>query len=231
MDDLKQREIFENYTRGRPSDHPVVSFYARQRLEAVARWFDLHSVSSALDVGCGNGFSTYYMREHIANIFAVDQSNYMLTRHLLKSSGQLSQADAARLPFADNSFDLVYCWEVLHHLSNPALTVAEMARVSRQYVLLVEPNGRHPLMMAFALTHPEERWLLRFTSAYIRKLLKGANLRIQHLSRGGWIFPNLTPLWMLPILGKIPYHWPPGNSYWALGLKQSPSTLHANTTR
>jgi len=164
-DDIKQREIWENYARGRAANHPVVSFYARQRLEFVARWLDLKSVRSGLDVGCGSGFSTYYMHEYIANIFGVDRSNYMLARHPLKCTGRLSQVDAVRLPFASNSFDLVYCWEVLHHFSQPELILAEMARVSRQYVLVAEPNGRHPLMAAFAVTHPEERWLLRFTSS------------------------------------------------------------------
>jgi SAM-dependent methyltransferase len=40
-----------------------------------------------------------------------------------------------RLPFADASFDLAICWDVVEHVQNPELLVAELARVLR-------PGGR-----------------------------------------------------------------------------------------
>jgi ubiquinone/menaquinone biosynthesis C-methylase UbiE len=42
------------------------------------------------------------------------------------------QADVeARLPFSDNEFDVVVCRFAVHHFENPALVIAEMARVCR----------------------------------------------------------------------------------------------------
>jgi ubiquinone/menaquinone biosynthesis C-methylase UbiE len=42
------------------------------------------------------------------------------------------QADVeARLPFGENEFDVVVCRFAVHHFENPALVIAEMARVSR----------------------------------------------------------------------------------------------------
>jgi len=40
-----------------------------------------------------------------------------------------------RLPFADASFDLAICWDVVEHVQNPELLLAELARVLR-------PGGR-----------------------------------------------------------------------------------------
>lgn len=44
--------------------------------------------------------------------------------------------DAHRLPFKDNSFDLVLCSEVLAHLPNPKEAFIEVARLSREYLLV-----------------------------------------------------------------------------------------------
>ena len=40
-------------------------------------------------------------------------------------------ADAEQLPFADDSFDLVYSWGVLHHTPNTAAAIREVRRVLR----------------------------------------------------------------------------------------------------
>lgn len=50
-------------------------------------------------------------------------------------------ADAQHLPFADNSFDVVISYDVLHHVSDPYQMAREMLRVSRGRLLLTESNG------------------------------------------------------------------------------------------
>jgi SAM-dependent methyltransferase len=46
-------------------------------------------------------------------------------------TSQLECADAERLPFDDNSFDLVYSWGVLHHSPNTPKAIDEVFRVLR----------------------------------------------------------------------------------------------------
>ncbi|MBL7007768.1 MAG: class I SAM-dependent methyltransferase, partial [Planctomycetes bacterium] len=49
------------------------------------------------------------------------------------------QASAAALPFAADSFDLVFCFRLLHHFAQPAerqAVLAELARVSRRWALV-----------------------------------------------------------------------------------------------
>jgi ubiquinone/menaquinone biosynthesis C-methylase UbiE/uncharacterized protein YbaR (Trm112 family) len=48
-------------------------------------------------------------------------------------------ADAEALPFADASVDIVYVHDGLHHLEQPAIGLAEMARVARRAVSISEP--------------------------------------------------------------------------------------------
>lgn len=49
-------------------------------------------------------------------------------------------ADSERLPFADGSFDLVLVQDGIHHLKIPALGVAEMLRVTRRAIIVIEPH-------------------------------------------------------------------------------------------
>ncbi|HTZ75092.1 MAG TPA: methyltransferase domain-containing protein [Candidatus Aquilonibacter sp.] len=43
----------------------------------------------------------------------------------------LRRGDACRMPFPENSFDMVYCRAVLHHLDDPRAALQEMRRVLR----------------------------------------------------------------------------------------------------
>lgn len=218
-DTQRQRVYWESEHGFRTYDHPVVRFFASQRIEYMRSWLDFRDVQSALDVGCGSGFSTFYMGQQVADIWAFDRSNRMLADHPLKGQHKLVIADALQLPFADNSFDLVYGWEILHHIARPEDALAEMARVSRTYVLVAEPNPLNPVQFAFALADAEHRWVLRYRLPYMRGLFNSVGLKVAHVSSGGWIFPNKTPMRLLSILRRFPYHSPMGISNWVLGSK------------
>jgi len=218
-DDARQKDYWERDHRFRSFDHPVVRLFAEQRLELLASWVDLGAVERALDVGCGDGFSTYYTRQRINRIHATDRSPVMLARHPLRQEGCVVSADALALPYADASFDLVYGWEILHHISDPAQVVSEMARVSRRLVLVIEPNRNHPAQFAFALVDREHRWVLRYSRRYLEDVCQRAGLRVVRSTTGGHIFPNRSPLWMARAAARWKYESPIGISNWVLAAK------------
>ena len=47
------------------------------------------------------------------------------------SPASLRQADVENLPFADNTFDLVYSWGVIHHSPNTVKALSELYRVTK----------------------------------------------------------------------------------------------------
>jgi SAM-dependent methyltransferase len=214
--DVRQRDYWEREHGFRAFDHPVVQLFAEQRLATLASWIDLRAIGRALDVGCGDGFSTYYTRRHIGDIHATDRSQVMLSRHPLRQERRVVTADALALPYVDASFDLVYGWEILHHVSDPSRVVAEMARVSRRLVLVIEPNRNHPAQFAFALVDREHRWVLQYSRRYLEDICRRAGLRVLRSATGGHIFPNRSPLWMARLASRWKYESPIGISNWVL---------------
>jgi ubiquinone/menaquinone biosynthesis C-methylase UbiE/uncharacterized protein YbaR (Trm112 family) len=66
-------------------------------------------------------------------------------------------ADAEALPFADASLDLVYVHDGLHHLEQPAVGLAEMARVARRAVSISEPADAFATSTAVRLGLADKR--------------------------------------------------------------------------
>ena len=102
------------------------------------RWAAIqqHLGESFLDVGCGNG--SYVLK--LVN--RVDARGVDLDRYdsWTVRREQFQIADAAKLPFQDDSFDTVVCFEVIEHVKNPIHVLRELARVARRHVIVSVPN-------------------------------------------------------------------------------------------
>jgi len=188
----------------RRADHPVVQFFAAQRWRHLARRLPLPEIRRALDLGCGSGFSSLGTAEYFAPV-GCDASPFMLRRH---PGRHLVRARADRLPFASASFDLVYAWELLHHVDDVVVVLRECARVTRRYVVIFEPNPLNPAQCAFAVADAEHRRVLRLTRAFLEEAVRAAGLRVLRFERVGCIFPNRTPRLLLPLLRRVPFSLP-----------------------
>lgn len=199
-----QKQFWANNKNARGFDHPVVEFFARQRIDYVKSHIDLGEVSSAFDVGCGDGFATYYFAQSIPRVEGGDISELMLEHNPLDSRA-LKVVDAENLDLPDESYELVYLWEVLHHLKDPARAVREMSRVSSRYVVIFEPNRANLLQFAFGLLNPQERGTLRSSRAYLEGLVRQAGLEIVACDYCGKIPPNKTPSWLFDVVKRLPF--------------------------
>jgi ubiquinone/menaquinone biosynthesis C-methylase UbiE len=106
-----------------------------------------------LEVGSGAGQCSRWVRTQGGRAFGLDLSHRQL-QHSLRLDDETGVrvpsvlGTATALPFADESFDVVFCsFGALQFVSDIELAVAETARVLR-------PRGR----FAFSVTHPT-RWM------------------------------------------------------------------------
>ena len=105
---------------------------------------------SVLDVGCGTGTTDRIFRPRVGSLHGVDISEEMLTKardHVPDTEYRCY--DGERLPFPDESFDVVVTICVLHHvpISRRFKFVSEMVRVTRAQgvVAIFEHNPMNPL--------------------------------------------------------------------------------------
>jgi ubiquinone/menaquinone biosynthesis C-methylase UbiE len=219
--DKYQESVWATLTNVRAYDHPVVQAFARQRVREIEPMLGSWKPGNALDVGCGDGFGMYSMRSIVNVIHGCDRSRKMLNANPA-SAACLKECDAYHLPYESSAFDLVYCWELLHHVAEPEKVVREMTRVASKCVLLCEPNCLNPAMALFGLLHPLEHGLLRFTPSYPGRLLRDAGLKNIRSVTVGWFTPMRTPGWLARFMSKLPYRVPMLGLYTiTLGFKDS----------
>jgi len=109
-------------------------------------------ISSILEVGCGFGRNLDYLISHNLNpnqLTGTDISRAMLDQARLKLKNQpvtLIKAKATKLPFAPDSFDLVFTHGLLMHLrpKQAATAIKELTRLSRSWIIIIEETKPKP---------------------------------------------------------------------------------------
>jgi len=131
-----------------------------------------------LEIGCGEGTNLARLARRGAPT-GIDRhaEKIRFAAHALPRA-RLAVADALALPFREASFESVLIRDLLHHLAEPRRATAEAVRVLRPggTLLLLEPNGRNPLVALQARLVPAERALRAFTPSRARAALDGLPL-------------------------------------------------------
>jgi len=120
--------------------------YMEGRWEKVARamaeHYGLKAGDKILDVGCGKGFLMFDFTKVVPGIevYGLDISTYAKEHAKEEIKDRIEIGTAAKLPYADKSFDFVYSLNTLHNLHNYELDPAlrEMERVGKNKYLCVE---------------------------------------------------------------------------------------------
>jgi SAM-dependent methyltransferase len=118
--------------------------------------------ATVLAVCAGSGMDAEFLARAGANVTALDISLGAMRRATERARRHGFEflpvvGDTERLPFRDDSVDIVYVHDGLHHLENPLLGLTEMARVARCAICVSEPARAQITALAVRLGLALER--------------------------------------------------------------------------
>jgi SAM-dependent methyltransferase len=111
--------------------------FVRRPAGTVEQLEPLTSGMIVLDVACGAAHASEVVAPLVRQVVGVDLTVDLLALGASRLGDAeignvlLQEGNAQALPFVDGSFDLVFCFNSLHHIGDPARAVAEMVRVCR----------------------------------------------------------------------------------------------------
>ncbi len=199
MDYRKPAVFGENWS---PSRYTVLPYFAAER-ELLGR----PDMRRILEIGCGNGWNMSRFAQLGRTAIGLDPVPERV--ELALTHGPALLADGLRLPFAANSFDLIYIQHVLHHIGDVDQALTEVRRCLRPggVLFLVETVEDNPIIRWGRRLYP--RWLgdevnAPFTFAGLAMQLADSGFRVRQSGQ----YSVLFWLWeiapdQLPVMEKL----------------------------
>jgi len=136
--------------------------------------------NTVLDVGCGPGYSVLEFLKQGKYANGIETSKYLVEEKLklLTDSDITRYGSILEIPCAADSFDLVFCTEVLEHIEEKDVitAISELVRVSKKYLYLTICFVDSVIDKDLHLTvKPAEWWDDIFKQFSIKKIKKNVN--------------------------------------------------------
>lgn len=155
-----------------------------------------------LDVGCGQGeYATIFTSTYGLQVTGIDPQEMEGAKQ--KAHMTFVKGSAEALPFPDNSFDIVFSKDVLHHIDEPRLdpqritqAMEEMRRVCAPHgtIIILEPIRYNPIMY-FHMVKIEKHQ--HFTYRQLRNLITTVFPKTSITAYEAHCYPLLgLPFWL-----------------------------------
>jgi ubiquinone/menaquinone biosynthesis C-methylase UbiE len=150
-----------------------------------------------LDVGCGNGLHAIEIAKNASAVYGVDYSDAFIafaenaTKELEISNVRFYCENARSLPFAPDTFDVVYCFAALYYMPVPLSVIFEMARVMKPGGKCVLEFGNINSLNSIVCRHyPELATSCHITVKDMKRIVRDSGLMLEQHYRF-----QLLPMW------------------------------------
>ena len=192
------------------NDNQKISFSHKTALEMIMAISNKEV--SVLDLGCGDGLTLSLLKEKGIIGKGLDISKEGVEKAKMKGFDASVFDFSSKLPFLDNSFDIVISLDVLEHLYDPKNLLAEASRVSKGSVIIGVPNfnslpARLQVLFGAAPENnrPNKGHIYWFNYSVLKKMVPESNLVLKELQVNGIMEKRFLAGKLFKLLVKI---WP-----------------------
>ena len=140
LSNIFDKDYFENGIATKKSNYKdyswdrLGSYFQRTARHIV----DLFKPERTLDVGCAKGFLVKALDELGVDAYGIDPSVYAVSNAHPDVGDKINLDSAQSIPYPDNTFDVVTCFDVMEHvpLKEVTKTLKELLRVSKEWVII-----------------------------------------------------------------------------------------------
>lgn len=135
----KEKDFSDKYLK----ENFLIQWLIKRFFNRIGQIISTVPERKALEVGCGSGFSTQYLRNFLKNVhFEASDIRADLVKEAQDRNPdvKVTQESIYDLKRDDSSFDLVLALEVLEHLENPKAALKELHRITSKFCLVSVPN-------------------------------------------------------------------------------------------
>ena len=147
---MKKERVFKDRSSCAHLSYGKYSHDTVERINLILGNFSYKRIDHVLDIGCGYGELLKSFATCKAKV-GVDIDLSILTDIDRADGITVCVAEGERLPFKDNSFDLVTAILILEHALAPLNLLKEARRVSREYGIFATPNVGRPHRLIAAM--------------------------------------------------------------------------------
>lgn len=109
--------------------------------KAVKNLISKVNISTAHEIGAGEGFSTMRLKHMVNHLTASEYVEALLTKTKDNNPDiEITQESVYDVKLDDESVDLIFLLEVLEHLDHPEVALAEIKRGTNKYLILGVPK-------------------------------------------------------------------------------------------
>lgn len=174
-----------------------------KRLEIFFKEIKNHTnVKKILDAGCGVGQISKVLKEAGFEVTGIDISQQAINeaRQNFSNVEFIRSSIDSRLPFNNESFDAIYCTEVIEHVYDTDTAIQEMARVLKRGGVLFISTPYHGLVKSLIIVlskferhfSPNKSHIRFFTVNTLKRMLRRKGFRVKKT----FFLGRFWPVWM-----------------------------------
>jgi ubiquinone/menaquinone biosynthesis C-methylase UbiE len=163
--------------------------YRERILNKILQYVSLTDQKKIIDIGCGDGGDCELLSKNVKEIVGIDVEFNSKWTKTKSAKIAFNVADVCNLPFPDESFELVFEKDVLHHVEDKIKASKEIFRITKTggYIICIEGNRYNPIFyfhMTLMKGHDH------FTKSFFTQLMKTLSPSPNFLSVESRVYPT-----------------------------------------